>query len=531
MSPQSNITGAAGLAPTARAHLARDLDQATLPVRQTMSQNLADRNPTPSAASSGSLSPHAPSVALPLRFMVTGLLALLAGVTLLVLRPDILAKYHYNQYVIAVTHLFVLGWIATIVMGAMYQLVPVALETKLYSERLARWQFVLHLFGFVGMVWMFWNWNLKQVAHFGSVLAAGVALFVYNIARTLFRVPRWNVIATSVASALAWLSLTVLAGLAIAAGKCSYDTESASAAAGLLGAALHGLKSVATVAARFDPIAAMHAHAHLGALGVFLMLIVGVSYKLVPMFTLSEIQRPPRAAASVLLLNAGLLGSFVTILWRSPLKPPFAALAVAGLALYGFEMRAILRARKRHALDWGLKTFLAALSLLAPLALLALLLSWPALRLTALTAQLENLYGFVALLGVVSLAIIGMLYKIIPFLVWYGTYSRLIGRARVPSLAGLYSPRIQIAGALTYLAGLVTTGVAIVLGHTALVRCGSGLLGASVVLLAVNVLKMLSHLIRPGIEPLPSRPPVEPHTLPLPGSMTPQPLSPVQIQS
>jgi hypothetical protein len=123
------------------------------------------------AAGPAAFGATAPAVVLPLLFMVTGLLALGTGITLLALRPDLLAKYHYNQYVVAVTHLFVLGWITTIVMGAMYQLVPVALETRLYSERLARWQFGCHLAGFVGMVWMFWNWNLQQVGHFGSLFA------------------------------------------------------------------------------------------------------------------------------------------------------------------------------------------------------------------------------------------------------------------------------------------------------------------------------------------------------------------------
>src|SRR5215217_704454 len=92
------------------------------------------------------------SVRLPLAFMLAGLLALTTGVGWLVVRPSILSTYHYNQSVIALTHLFVLGWICSIVMGAMYQLVPVALETKLYSERLAKWQFAFHLVGFIGMV-------------------------------------------------------------------------------------------------------------------------------------------------------------------------------------------------------------------------------------------------------------------------------------------------------------------------------------------------------------------------------------------
>src|ERR1044071_2086907 len=173
----------------------------------------------------------APSTLLPLTFMLIGLVALCAGVGALVARPDILSTYHYNQYVIAVTHLFALGWLCSIVMGAMYQLVPVALETKLYSERLAKWQFVFHVVGFTGMVWMFWTWNLKQVGHFGSVMAVGVGLFVYNLARTLRRVPKWNVTAAAITAAVGWITFTILVGLAIAAAKCSYESETGLAAA------------------------------------------------------------------------------------------------------------------------------------------------------------------------------------------------------------------------------------------------------------------------------------------------------------
>src|SRR5450759_887102 len=97
------------------------------------------------------------------------------------------------------------------------RLVPVALETKLYSERLAKIQFAFHVVGFVGMVWMFNVWHMTQVGHFGSVMVVGVGLFVYNIVRTLLRVPKWSVTATAVTAALAWLSLTVTVGLSIAA--------------------------------------------------------------------------------------------------------------------------------------------------------------------------------------------------------------------------------------------------------------------------------------------------------------------------
>jgi hypothetical protein len=445
---------------------------------------------------------------LPLRFILTGLVALVSALILILIRPTILSTYHYNQYVIGTTHLVVLGWLSTLVMGAVYQLVPVALETPLFSERLARAQFYLHVIGVAGMVWMFWTWNMTHVGHFGSVFAAGVALFVYNITRTLMRVPRWTVVATGVASSLAWLCLTICLGLAIVAGKCSYEAAS-STSVPLLGSTLQVLQAVGKFAARFDQIGLMHAHAHAGVLGIFLMLIVGVSYRLVPMFTLSEVQSERRANLSVLLLNAGLLACLVTIPLRSAWKTAAAGVVVMGLLVYGWEICRILGARKRRPMDWGVRIFLTGVGTFFLLGALAGVLSWPGLPLNAFTGQLENAYGFTALLGAVSLAIIGMLYKIVPFLVWYKAYSRLIGLAKVPSLADLYSPTLQAVGFWIYLTGLVVVLTGILLANDGIVRGGVVLLASSVGLLLINLGRMLRHLIRPAAaSPLnvPSRP-------------------------
>jgi hypothetical protein len=454
--------------------------------------------------------PNAPSVFVPMRFIVAGVLSLFVAVGLIVLRPAVLATYHYNQHVIAITHLLVLGWIGSTVMGAVYQLVPVALETRLYSERLARWQFVFHLVGFVGMVWMFWRWDMKQVGHYGSALAVGAGLFIYNIVRTLARVPRWTVVATAVASSLFWLALTVLVGLSIAAGKCSYEYATPLTQTSVMRAALRSLQASGAFMARFDQVSAMHAHAHAGVLGCFVMLIVGVSYRLVPMFTISELQSPRRAAWSVWLLNAGLAGAFVTILLRSPLKMFFACVILAGLALYGLELAAILRARKRRTPDGGVRQFLTAVGLLAPQAALGLLLAWPGLPLNALTGQLENVYGLLAILGVVSGAIMGMLYKIVPFLVWFGRYSGVVGRMKVPALAEMYSVKVQAAGYWLQLAAILVLVAGAVRGSEPLVRLGGVVLCASLAALAVNLGLMFSHLVKPRVQPLtaPARSPL-----------------------
>ncbi len=92
----------------------------------------------PAPPRSQSLIATAPSGTLPLRFILTGLVALFVGIGWLAVQPTLLTTYHYNQNIIARIHLMVLGCISSIVMGAMYQLVPVALETTLYSERLAK---------------------------------------------------------------------------------------------------------------------------------------------------------------------------------------------------------------------------------------------------------------------------------------------------------------------------------------------------------------------------------------------------------
>lgn len=443
-----------------------------------------------------------PAITLPLRFVVTGVLSLLTGVGVLLARPDLLATYHYNQYAIAVTHLIVLGFMVTVVMGATYQLVPVALEVPLFSERLARWQFVFHLVGFAGMVWMFWKWDLEQVGHFASVLAIGVAMFAWNVGRTLLRARVRDAVAQGIASAVVWLGLTVLVGMALAAAKCTYESADSRSWFSPVGFLVHLLNWVAQQTQRFEPIGLMHGHAHLGGAGFFVLMIIAVSYKLVPMFTLSELQSERRACGSVWLFNLGLLGLFVTIALHSAWKPAFAGVLLAALSLYGLELAAILRARRRRVIDWGLRYYLTAMGLLALLAILGVVLCWPGLPATVFTTQLENVYGFLGLIGVVALTIIGFLHKIVPFLVWYRAYSPQVGRHKVPMLGDLFSERLQRIAYWLYLGALAVICAGAAGSSAGWVRAGLGLLLASLLLFGFNLFTMVRHLWRPRLQPL-----------------------------
>lgn len=463
--------------------------------------------PTPSTSSSNAFASGAPDVTIPLRFMLAGLMSLFLAVGILIARPALLTDYHYHQHIVAVTHLLVLGFLLSVATGATYQLVPVVLETQLHSERLARWHFPIHVLSVAGMVWAFWVWDMKNVGHFGSGLALGVGFFLWNLFQTLRRAPRWTAVSTGIAGALFWLGATVFAGLAISAAKSTYELVGRTDIHPMLATTLAGLKATADFMARFESMGVMHAHAHLGLVGVFVLLTVAVAYRLVPMFLIGEIQRPWRANLSLALGHLGLGLAFFGILLQNVLKPIGAALLAAGLVLYGVELACIVRHRNRRDIDWGLRGFLTSQGILGLTALIGLALSRPGLVLNETVGRFENLYGFLAVFGVLAFAILGMLYKILPFLVWFSVYSREIGRSKTPALHEMYSAPWQRTGYALWLAGLVTGAGAILLAQPGLARLAVLLLAASLFTFARNTFSVLDHLRHPRLQPFPSRRP------------------------
>jgi hypothetical protein len=214
------------------------------------------------------------------------------------------------------------------------------------------------------------------------------------------------------------------------------------------------------------------------------------------------LQSPRRAAYALGLLNAGLVVAAWGILRQNNCRIAGGMLISAGLVTYAVEMRAILRRRKRKQLDWGLRCFLTAQWLLAPVSAMGLVLAWPGLPATLFTTQLESAYGYLALMGVLTLAILGMSYKILPFLVWYHSYAPLVGRNRVPALGDMYSTRLQAFGFFSYLLGLGSVCIATALGSERWVGAGGVLVVMSLVVYGTNVGLILRHFWKPQVQPL-----------------------------
>src|SRR5690242_2973177 len=93
---------------------------------------------------------------LPLIFLLSGTAAsVLLGIGAIFLLPTALADPQAMQ-VLALVHTATLGWFTMTIMGAMYQLVPVVLVTRLRAVPLAHGQMALYLAGVALLVSGFW---------------------------------------------------------------------------------------------------------------------------------------------------------------------------------------------------------------------------------------------------------------------------------------------------------------------------------------------------------------------------------------
>ena len=96
---------------------------------------------------------NAPPFILPGEHFAAGLGFLVVGALGLVwISPSLAQGLFPLPRVVAVTHLFTLGWITTSILGALYQFLPVVLLEPVRSERMAHLGFWLYVPGLLAFV-------------------------------------------------------------------------------------------------------------------------------------------------------------------------------------------------------------------------------------------------------------------------------------------------------------------------------------------------------------------------------------------
>ena len=406
----------------------------------------------------------APSATLPLRYLVAAAVAFVAAAGGVVGLARELAGHYYHPRLAALTHTVTLGWITLTIMGASYQLIPIVLERPVWSERLARWQFAALVAGVIGLVAHFYIGEWSGMLWAAAVVAAGVGAHLVNLALSLRGLARWTFTARLFAMALAGLGLTAAFGLLLAADRVFTFLPGA-----------------------FFPT--LHAHVHLALLGWVMPVVLGVAARVYPMFLLAA--EPAGWPGRVQLWGIGAGVPLVTVgLLAAPGLAVVGALAVAAAAAgHAAWVVGIVRTRKRPALDWGLRFALTGTGflLLATAFGLALALDLAGGPRVALA------YAALALGGWVSLTIVGMMLKVVPFLVWYRVYAPRIGKAPVPTLAQLSWPALErlaywlLAPGMLLLAGALASGVA------AWIAAAGAVVAAGALAFAATLARVLHH--------------------------------------
>jgi hypothetical protein len=373
--------------------------------------------------------------------------------------PDVARGLFPLPRVVAITHLFTLGWITTTIQGALYQFLPVALQAPIRSERLAHASFLLYVPGLALFVGGMIAGAHPALMAGGVLFGSGLLLFAGNLVATLRRAPERNVTWWALAGAVLFLVTTVVLGISLA-GNLRW---------GYLGA---------------NRFLALGVHLHIAALGWAGLVMIGVAQRLLPMFLLSHgaPEWPGRVAVGGVGGGVGLL-----LLFHHALSPavlwPIAAVIAAGVLAFVAQAALFFRHRKKPVLDPGLRLVAAALAFF----LVALLLA-PLFVATGLLApRIATSYVLALVLGGFSLFIAGHYYKILPFLIWFHRFGPLVGKRPVPRVADLYSARL--AGAAAALLGTGALGLLLstLLGSPLPARASAALFAAGATLLATQM--------------------------------------------
>lgn len=423
----------------------------------------------PASANLAAVKTTSHKVVLP--FYLYAALSFLAATVFVLISPDAFLTHYFHPHVLAVTHTMALGWATMIILGASHQLVPVFIEGKLYSEKLAYTSFILAAVGIPLLVYGFYVFDMGAPAKWGGrfVLLAILA-YLINIAVSMAKSKSENVHGVFVFTAIVWLFFTAFFGLALVY-NFTYDLMP------------------------HDSLHYLPLHAHTGIIGWFLLLVIGVGSRLIPMFLISKYTNTRLLWVIYALINIALL-SFLVIFYVPHVKGitifPLSLILVA-VALFIFYCSRAYRERLRKQVDEQVKvSLLSVLMLLLPILMLFVIIG----ILLYTSGEKINLivcYGFLIFFGWLTAIILGMTFKTLPFIVWNKVYHYRSSTGNTPSPKDLFNHTVFKFMSVAYLAGFTLFFFGILFSWTILLKTGASLLIVTAVSYNWNVVKLLTH--------------------------------------
>ncbi len=338
--------------------------------------------------------------------------------------------YRVNDIWVLV-HTFILGFLMMVVMGVMYQLIPVALLVSIYSNRLSKIQFWTYAVGVIGLLVGLWTVNTTWMAFFGTLTFTGVLLFVLNMLLSVKKLIQWNAMALIIVTAIFYLFNTVLFGLLL-----------------VLNYRFAWFPNI------HDQL--LYTHILFGIVGWLSSIIIGFSYKMAPMFSLAHGYSEKFSKWIYSGIQLGIILLVVGIFSHIPFFNWIGALfIVIGFVLFSYQMSEIMKHKMKSTLDIGFQVAVYAVYGSLFIIGLAIILY----MFLGMSILLPFAYFFI--MGWIGFSILGYLYKIVPFLYWTDKYSDKVGKEPVPMLKDLVSEKKgKIAFSLLFI-GLIGNGLGI----------------------------------------------------------------------
>ncbi len=417
---------------------------------------------------------NAPDASVVKPHFIFGSLALFVLSIMIILADSNLLESYFNNKIIAITHMAVLGWAVMIVFGALYQLIPVVFETSLYSEKLAKFTFWLSGLSILFLTYTFWIGAYTSLLIYASILMfISLLLFIINIFLSYKNSKLKNSSSKFIITAVFWLAITELIGTLIALNFKYYFLSEIH---------LHYLKI----------------HATIGLIGWFLLLIIGVGSTLIPMFLVSHELNDKKLKYAFYFINSGLVA--LSINWffihQNSIDILFWLFIVIGISFFLSFVYDSYKKRMRKKLDIGMKpTMLSMISVFSPIVMSLIITLGFGIE-QKLINRVITLYGFSIIFGFITTLILGQTYKTLPFVIWLDKYTNLVGKTKTPMPRELYSEKIANIHFYIYLLFLSFMILGIFFNNIWLIRIGSYLLLMVAVLYNINVFKMIFHKVK-----------------------------------
>lgn len=406
-----------------------------------------------------------------LPFYVYAAVSFLIATVLLFMSADGFTTHYFQPNTLAITHIMALGWGTMIILGASHQLVPVMIENKLYSEWLAYISFGCAALGIPILIYAFYTFSMGWLAQLGGhLVTTAIIVYLLNLLVSMAKSKHENVHAVFVFTAVVWLLATAIVGLLL-------------------------IYNFTEAYLPKDSLTYLPLHAHMGIIGWFLLLIIGIGSRLLPMFLISKYDNAKKLWWIYGLINTGLLLFVVLFLWEGLswlYYVPVLCIA-AGVLLFGNFCYCAYRERIRKKVDEQMKvSLLSVFMILLPILLLLVIISFLMLQETV-NVQLVITYGFVIFFGWITAIIPGMTFKTLPFIVWNKTYHHLAGKRKTPNPKDLFHEKVFKWMSSCYLLGFILFATGILINILLLLQAGAACLLLTSVFYNWNVLKLITH--------------------------------------